>query len=82
LDLVDHWTVIPSRPRAELTFPARIVEHVSNVLESPENCHIENVPHVRFGLLPETPERPSEINIVNLFSIPTGRCERRRVRHD
>ena len=35
--------------------PAKVVEHVSNVLESLENWHVENVSHVRFRLLSESP---------------------------
>ena len=37
-----------------LTIPTKVVEHVSNVLESLENGHVQNVPHVRFGLLSGT----------------------------
>jgi hypothetical protein len=38
----------------------KIVEHVSNVLESLKNWHVENVPHVRFGLLLETSRMQAE----------------------
>ena len=37
-----------------LTFPTKVVEQVSNVLETLENRHVENVPDVRCGLLSET----------------------------
>jgi arylsulfatase A-like enzyme len=33
-----------------MTFPTIVVEHVSNALESLENGHVENVPHVSFEL--------------------------------
>jgi ribosomal protein L21E len=46
------------------TFPKKVVEHVSNVLESVEDGdveyvhveygHVENMPHFRFGLLSES----------------------------
>jgi hypothetical protein len=38
-----------------VTLPTEVVEHVSNVLESLKNGHVENVPHVRLGFLSETP---------------------------
>jgi hypothetical protein len=39
---------------SRLTFPSTVVEHVSNVLESLEKRHVENVPGVRIGLLSES----------------------------
>ena len=37
-----------------LTCSTKAVEHVSNVLGSLENGHVENVPHVLFGLFSES----------------------------
>ena len=39
---------------ARWTLPTKVVENVFNVLKSPGNRHVENVPHVLSGLLSET----------------------------
>jgi hypothetical protein len=46
------------------TFPIKGVEHVSNVLESLEIGHVENVPHGRFGLFSETSARRAALPLV------------------
>ena len=37
-----------------MTFPTKVVEHVFNMLKSPENRHVEDVSHVLSGPLSET----------------------------
>ena len=49
-----------------MTFPTKVVEHISDVLESLENGHVENVPHVRFRLFSETSLMCSDAMILAL----------------
>ena len=47
------WTAAAGEP---MTCAGRVVEHVSNVLESPQGAPVGDMPHVPFGPLSETSE--------------------------